>query len=191
MKSTWGLRPILVLPLSALLLILATGYWYWQSFVQPPQLTRLYEKELAKVISGFEATELSLEVQLHPDKILAIATREYFENFKTIFTPINCPHCDRFWVTISAEALDLCVREYSSTQSVVRATIKRTGYLVDAVTHEPLQSEKSWQDRSTYHLVMEDKFWKVSKITGYTPAAKGEADLLEVLNENWVELGCH
>lgn len=167
-----------------------SAIWYWQRIVEPPRLTRLHSQELAPVIATFEATEGSLEVQLQPEKILTVATREYLLVFERINTALHCPNCDQFWVATSAEAKDVCVFEYSSSKSKVRATVIETGYRADAATYESLKSGLSRQARYTYSLIKEEGTWKISQITDYTPAAKGQADLLEVLNEEWVEIGC-
>ncbi|MEK7784489.1 MAG: hypothetical protein AAB658_03545, partial [Chloroflexota bacterium] len=163
---------------------------YWQKVVRPPQLTRLYNEELSQAIAKFEATEWSLEAQLDPDKLLSVATSEYTDRFRSWSTPLNCSQCNEFWVATFASAEDVCVLEYSDSTRVARATIKRTGYRVDANTYEPVQKESVWQDRSTYHFVNDNGSWKISQITDYMPAAQGQADLLEVLNEHWVEIGC-
>jgi hypothetical protein len=179
----------LVLGILAICLALA-AVGYWRKVVRPPQLTRLYSEELSQAIAKFEAVEWSIEAQLDPDKLLSVATSEYTDRFRGWSTPLNCLQCDEFWVATSASAEDVCVLEYSASIRVARATIKRIGYRVDANTYEPVQKESVWQDRSTYHFVNDNGTWKISRITDYAPVAKGQADLLEVLNEDWVEIGC-
>ncbi len=179
---------VLGIPVICLALVVIV---YWQKAVRPPQLTRLYNKELSQAIAKFEAMEWSLEAQLDPGKLLSVATSEYTDRFRGWSTPLTCLQCNEFWVATSASAEDVCVLEYSDSAHVARATIKRIGYRVDAKTYAPVQKESVWQDRSTYHFVNDNGTWKIMKITNYTPAAKGQADLLEVLNENWVELGCN
>jgi hypothetical protein len=165
------------------------AFWYWQRIIQPPMLTQLHGQEFAPVIALFEETEGGLEAQLHPEKILTVATKDYLAIFERTSTPLNCPRCDKFWVTTSAEAGGICVLDYSSSKGVVRATVVRKGYLVDAVTYKPTQSEKQHTDRSTYHLINENGVWKVARITDYAVPEKGSADPL-LLEEFWQELGC-
>lgn len=188
MKKTRNWKMLLVFGF----LVLCPGlclFWYWQRIVLPSQLTRLHDQEFSSVIALFETTEGSLETQLHPEKILSVATDEYLRIFQETSTPLNCPRCDRFWVTTSAEASGICVLDYSSSKSVVRATVVRKGYLVDAVTYKPTQSEKQHTDRSTYHLIKENGLWKVASITDYAVPEKGSADPLN-LEEFWQEMGC-
>ena len=160
----------------------------------PPELTRLRAQELVPIIASFEAAELSLKSQLHPENILSVATMEYLPVFERINTALHCPRCDQFWVTTSAEAIELCVLESSSSRSTVRATAVRKGFMVDAVTYEPKQSERQMVDRSTYHLLKENGLWKVARITDWEPTSKGyhegTADVFRVLQENLEELGC-
>lgn len=179
---------------AVLALLLCPGlclFLYWQKMVMPYELTHRYARELSPVIAQFEATEGSLETQLHPKSILTVATGEYAERFQRISTALGCSGCDRFWVTISAQTGGVCVLEYSPWHSVVRATRQTTGYYVDIETYEPLSDPLSrGGERSTYHLVKENGVWKVARITDYMPANKGQADLFRVLDENLDELGC-
>ena len=178
---------VLIIPAICFALV-AVGYW--QKVVQPPELTRLHGEELSQAIAEFEALEGSLKAQLDPDQLLSVATQDYAAMIRDTSIPLTCPQCNAFWVTTSAVAKDVCVLEYSTSKRVARATIRRIGYRVDANTHEPVQKESVWQDRSTYHFVNDNSTWKISRITDYTPEAQGQADLLEVLNEDWVEIGC-
>jgi len=189
-KSAFNWKWVLVLAVLALCPILSM-IWYWQRIIQPYELTKLYGPELSAAIASFESVEGSLDAQLNPEKILSVATKEYMTMFRETSTPLTCPQCDQFWVTTSAIATDVCVLEYSGSKRGTRATVMKTGYRVDAHTYEPVQKEVSHQDRSTYHFINANGVWKIMKITDYMPAAKGQADLLEVLNENWIELGCN
>jgi hypothetical protein len=164
--------------------------WYWQRIVTPPRLTKLYSQEFAPVITTFEAMELSLDVQLHPEHILLVATKEYLERHLSIAPPLNCAECDRFWVTTSAEANQICVLDYSADRSVVRASVKQTGHRINAVTYEPLSPESAYYYRSTYHLIKEDGAWKVTRITDYISASKGQTDIFTLIDERLSELGC-
>lgn len=165
-------------------------FWYWQRVVQPPRLTSLHGQEFSPVIADFAIMEGSLDVQLHPEKILAVASGEYLSVFERINSALHCPRCDQFWVTTAAQATEICVLEYSSSRSKVRVTITEEGYMADAVSYHPLKAGLSQQDRSTYHLVKEDGVWKVARITDYTLPTKGTADLLELFDEYRAELGC-
>ena len=165
-------------------------YSYWQKIVEPPILTRQHGQEFSSLIAAFEATAGGLDTQLHPDKILSVATQDYLRVFQQTSDPLNCPKCDKFWVTASAEASGICVLDYSSSESVVRATIVRHGYLVDANTYQPAESEKQHTDRSTYHFIKENGFWKVARITDYAVPEQGSADPLG-LERYLQELGCH
>ena len=163
-------------------------FWYWQRIVQPPRLTSLHGQEFVPIISTFEAMEYSLGVQLHPEQILSVATKEYLERHLSIAPPLNCTGCDRFWVTTSAEASRVCVLDYSVTRSIVRASVKQTGHRVSAGTYEPLSPESAYYYRSTYDLIKEG-VWKVTRVTGYVGSEKGSADPLG-FEEYFQELGC-
>ena len=194
--SHGGIRPAGKSPWWLLLfglLLLCPGlcvYFYWQKIVEPPILTRQYSQEFPPWIAGFEATAGSLDTQLHPEKILSVATQEYLGVYQRTSDPLNCPRCDTFWITTSAEANGICVLDYSSSKSVVRASVVRRGYLVDASTHQPTQPEKQHTDRSTYYFVKENGLWKVARITDYAIPEQGSADPLGV-GRNLQELGCH
>ena len=164
-------------------------FWYWQRFVLPAQLTHLHSQEFLGVIAQFETTQGSLETQLHPEKILSVATDEYLRIFQDTSTPLNCQRCDQFLVITSAEASGICVIEYSPFRSVVRATVIRHGNKVDATTYELIVTGQQRTDRSTYHLVKENDVWKVTRITDYAVPEKGSADPLR-LEEFFQEMGC-
>lgn len=165
-------------------------YLYWQKFVEPPILTRNHGQEFAQLIAAFEAIEGRLDTQLHPEKILSVATQDYLVAYQRTSDPLNCPRCDTFWNTTSAAANGICVLDFSSFKSVVRATVVRRGYLVDAITHQPTQPEKQHTDRSTYHFVMENGSWKVDRTTDEAVPDQGSADPLGI-ERGLQELGCN
>jgi hypothetical protein len=184
-KLHWWLLPLVLFVLSLTFCL----YVYWQKIVEPPILTRYHGHEFPSLIAAFETTEGSLDSQLHPEEILSVATHQYLVVFQRTSDPLNCPRCDTFWVTTSAESNGTCVLEYSSSNAVVRATVVRRGYLVDATSHHPTQSEKQHTDRSTYHFVKVNGSWKVDRITDYAVPEQGSADPFGV-QRSLQEVGC-
>lgn len=183
----------LIWALAAPLLCLTLGlFWYWQRVSVPPNLTREHSQEFLSVLSEFETVEGDLETQLHPERILSVATREYYVLYRNTSTPLTCPRCDQFWVTTRAEVSDVCVLEYSLTRSIVRATVRRWGNRVNAQTFESVQPGTliELKDRSTYHLVRENGVWKITKVTDFAVFDSGSADPLG-LEVYFQELGCH
>jgi hypothetical protein len=156
----------------------------------PPNLTRLHANELAPIISQFEAMEFSLEVQLQPERILAIATQEFYDRLLNFHPTLNCPACGQFPITTAADATQVCVLSYSRARAVARASVRLSTVQVDSVTYEPLGPASASSYRSTYHLVRQNGTLKVDRVTNWTPATKGQANVIEVAQEYLEEVGC-
>ena len=169
-----------------------SGFSYLYKVIWPNVLTTHFSVGFEPVIEKFETVDSGLDAQLKPELILTVATEAYYSRFTQINESIHCALCDRFWVTTSAKTGGVCVLEYSLNRSVVRASVQLTGHSVDALTLKPLQPEEQegLSFRTTYHLVRQAGAWKVDRLSGGSLGTQGEADLFQVLQEQFDELGC-
>jgi hypothetical protein len=167
-----------------------SGYWYWEKILQPPRLTAVHSRELAPIISAFEAKLFSLDVQRQPNLILSVATKGYYQQSLQFHPSLDCPGCGQFPITIGADATQVCVLSYSNLQAVARATVRSRTVQVNSVTFKPVGPVSESVYRSTYHLMWQDKQWNIADVTGYAPIPGGEVDGIRVAQEYLDELGC-